>query len=96
MVEAAKKTYPYEAHGYLFNNNSVFEEGIASEKSVGHFKGSMNQIIGLSLKYNNKPPSSLFHSHPCAATPSGRCATSSTNSRGRTPIPMRLLRWIRS
>jgi len=70
MVEAAKKSYPDEAHGYLFNNNLVFEEGIASEKSSGHFVGSMDQMFDLASKYNNKPPSSLFHSHPCAAVPS--------------------------
>jgi len=70
MVEAAKKSYPNEAHGYLFNNNSVFEKGIASEKSGGHFIGSLEQTLDLALKYNNKPPSSLFHSHPCSAIPS--------------------------
>lgn len=69
LVEITKRAYPNEACALLFKDNTIVIECDPMEKSVAHFAKVDPEWIGEEIdKYGI--PSSLFHSHPCAAVPS--------------------------
>lgn len=69
LVALTKKHLPNEASAFLFQDNEIVVPAEAEERSPGHFAGvSPLKTAELIKEYGT--PSSLFHSHPCAAIPS--------------------------
>lgn len=70
LVEWTLSEKPNEAAGYLFKENSIFEKIITGDHSVGHFfDDNLERLAGFIEEYGK--PTAIFHSHPCAAVPSG-------------------------
>jgi len=70
LIEWTLAEKPNEAAGYLFVENSIFKKIITGNHSVGHFiDDNLSKLAVWIGKYG--APSAIFHSHPCAATPSG-------------------------
>ena len=70
LVDWAKSEKPCEAAGYLFVDNTIFKKIITTDKSVGHFfDHDTENLLRLITKFSY--PTAVFHSHPCAAIPSG-------------------------
>ena len=70
LIEWTKSEYPNESAGYLFKDNSIFKKIVTENHSGAHF---FDENMGQLLKWIEKweSPSAIFHSHPCAAVPSG-------------------------
>lgn len=70
LIELADIYRPQEASALLFQDDEIIVDAPALSRSVAHFSNvdwkwlkKMSDIYG--------KPSSTFHSHPCAAIPSG-------------------------
>ena len=70
LVEWTKEESPNEAAGYLFCQNTIFKKIITGNHSGAHFVAeNPEQLLRWIEKYGS--PTAIFHSHPCAAIPSG-------------------------
>lgn len=70
LIEWTLSEKPNEAAGYLFKENTLFEKIITGNHSVAHFfDDNLGKLAGWIEKYGK--PTAIFHSHPCAAIPSG-------------------------
>ena len=71
LVEITREESPNEASAFLFEDNTVVVKAEPNRKSIGSFDDiDPAWVCGLIDKYGK--PSALFHSHPCAAVPSGK------------------------
>lgn len=69
LVEISRRNSPNEACAYLFENNTRIIEAFPTDRSSAHFSSIDPEIVAKMVdKYG--PPTALFHSHPCQATPS--------------------------
>ena len=69
LKEITLKNKPYEAAAILFKDNTKIVEMFPMSRSSAHFS-SIDPVEISRLIDENGIPSSLFHSHPCSATPS--------------------------
>ena len=70
LIEWTLAERPNEAAGYLFKQNALFKKIITGNHSVAHFyEENPEQLLKWINKYGK--PTAIFHSHPCAAIPSG-------------------------
>lgn len=66
-----KNAQPNEGVAFLFENDTIVEEVVPTERSPTHFEAIDAEIINILVdKYGN--PSSLFHTHPAGTHPSLR------------------------
>lgn len=70
LVKWTLSERPNEAAGYLFKKNEIFKKIVTGNHSIAHFFDENPEQL---LKWINEygKPSGIFHSHPCAAIPSG-------------------------
>ena len=69
LIQITENCKPNEAAAILFENNTIVIEMNPMSKSVAHFS-DIDPIAVSKLIDEYGIPSTLFHSHPCAAIPS--------------------------